>query len=478
MVRILRLGCVLLVCVCATSLAVTNTGTLFGVVSDSEGKPLPGVRVTISAPVLQGVRTATTNAAGEYSFPLLPPGTYRAEFVISAFDTAERSDLVVSAEKSTRVNVTLSLARVTENVAVRGDQVVIDPTQTDLQQNFKEDYLKYASIGQAGRQYQSVLEQVGGVADQSGAGGNPSFFGANLGGNVYLIDGLNTTDVVTHTFTSNIPFDSIAEIAVKQGGYEAEYGKALGGVVNLITKSGGNQFSGSLDVRYQSDKLLEQGSRKQDFPTGTDALTNDKNKRDFRTFEPQAAVGGPILRDRVWFFGDAQRIDNKNQPPATNGFQPGSRDFVGWSLFGKVTASPRPSQTIALRAENDFADIPFSEASSFVRPEAGTDTYQKSTLYNGTFDATLSPDWIASIQGGIANNYLIAQPHSRDLATTGSIDLATGIRSVNGTNFQRSDRDRSEVLGSATHFFEALGSHSAKAGFDLEWTRFPTVNNP
>jgi hypothetical protein len=452
-----------------------TTGTLFGIVSDADGKPLPGVAVTITSPALQGSRTATTNAAGEYNLPLLPPGSYQAEYALAGFETVSREDIVVSLERTTRVNVRLSLTKVSEAVTVSAERVAVDPTQTGVQQNFKEDYLKYGSIGQSGRQYQSVMSQAAGTYD--GGSGNPNVFGANLGQNVYLIDNLNTTDAVTHTFTANVGFDAIQEISLQTSGYEAEFGKAVGGILNVITKSGGNAFSGSADVRYQSDAFVEQGERLQDFPPGTTNLANDKHMRDFQTLQPEIALGGPILRDRVWFFTNVQYVDNKNQPPNTNGFEPGSRDFQGWGIFGKITASPASSQTATLRYTNSYADIPFSDNSSFVKPEAGTDTYQKTILVNGTYDAVLSARWLATVQGGVANNYLIAQPHSGDLATTGSIDLVTGIRSVNATNFQRSHRDRTQVLGSTTYYLDALGSHALKAGMDLEWTQFPTINN-
>jgi outer membrane receptor for Fe3+-dicitrate len=110
--------------------------------------------------------------------------------------------------------------------------------------------LKYASVGQVSRAYQTAIEVVPGVADQTGAGGNPSVFGANLGQNSYQVDGLNTTDPVTHTFSLNFGFDAIQEIAIQTGGFEAEYGRAVGGIINVITKSGGNRFSGTADARY------------------------------------------------------------------------------------------------------------------------------------------------------------------------------------------------------------------------------------
>lgn len=460
----------------ANAASAVTTGTLFGTVTDAAGGALPGVTVTITSPALQGSRTLTTTNTGEYKFPLLPPGTYRVEYVLQGFEKAVQPGVVVSLEKEVRANTSLVPARVSEAVTVKADAEVVDPTQTATQQNFTEDYLKYASIGQAGRGYQSVITQAAGVVDPSG-GGNPNIMGSNLGQNSFLVDSLNTTDNVTHTFTINFGFEAVQEIALKTAGFEAEYGKAVGGVINVITKSGGNQFHGSLDARFQNQKLLEQGTRLQDYPPGTTDLANDKTDRKFQTFQPDASVGGPIRKDLLWFFGDVQRVVNKDQPPNTQGFLPGDREFKGWNLFGKLTATPLTNQTLTVRYTNSFADIPFSDFSSFVEPEAATDQYQRAIIYNGSYDAVLSPTWAASLQAGQSLNYLIDQPHSGDLALTGTVDDVTGVSSVNGTNIQRSHRDRTEVLGSTTVFLEGLGSHAIKVGGDLDWNDFPESNN-
>ncbi|MDQ6892081.1 MAG: TonB-dependent receptor [Acidobacteriota bacterium] len=462
----------------------STTGAVFGVVSGTDGAPLPGVSVTLSGPALQGTRTATTSATGEYVFPLLPPGdNYRVQSELSGFERQLRETVVVSLNRQTRVNFTMSLTRVSENVTVSGGDVVIDPTETNTQVNLKEDFLKYASVGQVSRAYQSAIEVVPGVADQTGAGGNPSVFGANLGQNSYQVDGLNTTDPVTHTFSLNFGFDAIQEIAIQTGGFEAEYGRAVGGIINVITKSGGNRFSGTADARYTSDKLTEQGSRLRDVPAGQTPtrLANDKNLRDYRTLNPEASIGGPIIRDRVWFFGDALRNMNRNQPLGAGNFQPGVDARYGWNLFGKITGTPVSNQTATFRYTNSYQDqrnSPNTVASqAFISPEAAAFQYQKSEIYNASYDAVFNSKWIANLQGGITNSYLITEPQSGDLTTTGTIDQATGIVSGNFTNFQKSNRDRSQVLGSTTYYFDALGTHAVKGGADFDWTTFKSINN-
>ncbi|HEX9147984.1 MAG TPA: TonB-dependent receptor, partial [Thermoanaerobaculia bacterium] len=476
--RFTKLAALVLVAlgIAAGAFAAT-TGTLFGTITDSDGSALPGVTVTITSPGLQGSRTATTNPAGEYNFPLLPPGEYRVEYTLSSFETVVRTGVVVNLDQKTKVNVTLALARVAESVEVSGESVVIDPTQTNTQVNLKEDHLKYAAIGLANRSYQNVILEAPGVSSQTGAGGNPSVFGSNLGQNSFLIDGLNTTDPVTHTFTSNFTYDSIQEIAVQTSGFEAEYGKAIGGIINVITKSGGNDFHGSLDARYRSQDLTEQGTRKRDYPPGTDVLRYDKDTQDFHQLSPAATFGGPLLRDRVWFFGSLERPDFTNQRPDLFGFQPGRRDFKGWTIFGKVTATPAPSHTVALKFNSETADIDHAEDSSFYSPEAGYIQKQDLRVYNGSYDAVLTPSWLANFQLGYMENKLDSRPVSGDLDTTGTIDQVTGIATGNYTNIQFSKRPRLQALGSTSYIADFLGSHVFKVGTDLEWTKFSNVNN-
>jgi hypothetical protein len=467
----------LLLLVASSVAHAATTGTLFGTVTDGDGRALPGVTVTVSSPSLQGTRAAVTNAAGEYGLLLLPPGVYRVLYSLTSFEPLVRQGVVVNLDQSTKVGVVLSLTRVTEDVTVTADTVLIDPTQTNTQVNLKEDHLKYATVGLARRSYQNVVLEAPGVANQTGAGGNPSVFGANLGQSSYLIDGLNTTDPVTHTFTSNFTFDSIQEIAIQTSGFEAEYGKAIGGIINVITRSGGNEFHGTLDARYRSEKLTEEGERTRDYPPGTDALRYDRDQQDFQNFSPSATLGGPLLRDRIWFFGSVERPEFQNRPPDLFGYQPGRRDFQGWTVFAKATATPAPSHTLALKFNSETADIPHAQNSSFYTPEAGYDQAQDLRIYNASYDAVLNPNWLASFQVGYLENKLDARPHSGDLDTTGTIDQVTGIASVNYTNIQTSERPRLQALASTSYIAEFLGSHVFKVGTDLEWTEFVNVNN-
>ena len=446
-----------------TAFAAT-TGNVFGVVTDNTGAVLPGVTVTITGPTLQGSRQSVTNERGEYTLSLIPPGTYRVEAALAGMQSAVQSNVRVSLDTTTRTDLQLGMGAVAEAITVTADAVVVDPTQTTVQQNFGTQHLKYAAIGTAGRSYQTVLSQAPGVT----GGSNPNVLGANLGQNNYMLDGVNTTDPVTHTFGSNLPFDAIQEVSIQTLGKDAEYGRAIGGVVNVVTKTGGNEFSGSFDARIQNQDTSESGDH------------YDASKQEYREFKPAASLGGPIVRDRVWFFGSVDRPDNTrvNTPRAGANWFPGARTFKGWNSLAKVTATPAANHTLSFRFTDNRADINHSRDSNLYRPEADSYQLQESTIYNLGYDAIINPQWLAQVQVGVRRGYLESGPMSGDLNTIGLTNNRTSIRWLNYTNYQGGDRDRDELIASTTYFLNAGGSHTIKAGINFDQATFNSFNNP
>src|ERR1043165_9338013 len=300
-----------------------TTGALIGTVTDPQGGALPGVTVTATSPQLQGSRTAVTDDKGEDILPTPPPGTYHLEYVLQGLPTVTRDNVRVALNETTKLNVPMQLVT-TEVVTVTANQVVVDPTRTTQQTNFNQEHLKYGVVGSANRSYQNVLFQAPEANAGAGGGSNPMVSGANVAQNTYLLDGINTTDPVTHTFGNNLAFDAIQEISIQTLGKDAEYSSS-GGTVNVITKSGGNNFSGTFDWRYNDKKFQTQG--KDTHPTGIayygatptgSALNFNKDLQPTKSSQPSLTVGGPIMRDRLWFFTALARPDTATTPPATN----------------------------------------------------------------------------------------------------------------------------------------------------------------
>lgn len=449
-----------------------TAGEIFGSVSDSDSRRIPNVSVVAAGPNLQGARSTVTNDLGEYRFPLLPPGAYRLEFKMAGFQRAVQDDVLVSLDSKTRLDVTLHPSSVSEAVAVHGDAIVMDPTKASLQQNYKEDFLQHAAVGLQGRTYVNVLFQIPSVTPEG------YVLGAHPSQNVFLTDGINVTDPINHNQPPNIPFDAIEEIAGQTGGFEAEYGKAVGGIASLITKSGGNEFHGTADARYTSDRLSERGRQRQPYPPGTDALRFDRDTQNFQNLRPSATLGGPVRQDRFWFFVAAERIDDRDQPPNTLGFEPGQERIRGWNLFGKLTASPAANHSLAFKYENAFDRIPFTDDVSAVRPEAASDQSDRTENLGIFGSSVFSERLFGDLKAGIVRTTFDLSPHSGDEARTGSYDQNSGISSVNAPRVVHQKTQRGEVTGSVSDSPDAGGKHLFKAGVDLDWTRLDQQARP
>ncbi|MBL8112583.1 MAG: carboxypeptidase regulatory-like domain-containing protein, partial [Acidobacteria bacterium] len=191
-------------------------GTISGTVKDASGQPLPGVSVTVSGSALQGQRTAVTKPDGSYLIANLPPGTgYKVSFALQGFKSLDRTDVRVALSADTQVAATLDLTSVVEGITVTADAPIVDVTKTNTSTNFGGDYLKKVPIGSGGRTYQSVLSAAPGVTT---GGGNPNVMGGNILENSWMVDGINTTDPVTHTFSFNLNPDAIQEINLQTSG--------------------------------------------------------------------------------------------------------------------------------------------------------------------------------------------------------------------------------------------------------------------
>ena len=467
--RLLAVGCL---CALSLPLLAGTAGEIFGSVGDLDSRRVPNVSVVAAGPNLQGARSTVTNGVGEYRFPLLPPGAYRLEFQLAGFQSVVQDGVLVSLDSKTRLDVTLHPASASEAVAVHGDAIAMDPTKASLQQNYKEDFVRHAAVGLQGRTFVNLLLEIPGVT----LGG--FVLGAHPSQNVFTTDGLNVTDPINHNLPPNIPFDAIEEIAGQTGGFEAEYGKAVGGIASLITKSGGNEFHGTVDTRYTSDRFFERGRQRQQYPPGTAALRFDRDTQNFQNFRPSATLGGPVEQDRFWFFVAAERIDDRDQPPNTLGFQPGQERIEGWNLFGKLTATPAANHSLAVKYENAFDSIPFTDDVSRVRPEAASDQSDRTESLGIFGNSVFSERLFGDLKAGIVRTTFGLSPHSGDEALTGSYDQNLGISSGNATTVVHQKTQRGEVTGSASISPDAEGKHLVKAGADFDWTRLDQRARP
>ena len=228
-------------CLAAAIGHAANTGSLEGSVLDNQGDALPGVTVQISSEALiGGPQVAIADADGSFAFYLLPVGTYTAEARLVGFEAAV-GEVRVRSNHVGSVTFRMVPEHFSATVEVSAEVPVVDTSQVNASQVWDEDYLRHGLVGSADRWYLSVVGQSAGVVQAN----NPRVYGSTGGENAYLIDGMNTTDPVSGTYGRGFNIDAIQEMSLQAGGFEAEFGQATGGIVNLVSRSGGNQLAGS-----------------------------------------------------------------------------------------------------------------------------------------------------------------------------------------------------------------------------------------
>ena len=433
-------------CLLAAGLSwAATTGNLVGSVVDDQNQALPGVTITIaSESLIGGARTAVTEADGTFSFPAIAPGMYNVKAEISGFVTQERSEVQVRLDRTTELNVQMPLSKFGEEITVVAETPVVDPSQISTSQNFTADYLKNAAVGSVNRQYQSVLSQAAGVTGEN-------VFGSTEGENAYLVDGIDTTDPVTATWGTNFNFDAIQEISFQTGGFEAEYGRATGGIVNLVTKSGGNNFSGTFDIRYRTDAFYSSGDH------------FDADTLDVKFVDPSVTLGGPIMRDKVWFFVSYEDVTSDQTP----NLSPTTRAYKGQNYIGKVTWQLDPNWRVIGKISGDPADIDNNNASQYNTPETTRFQSQGGKIYQAEASGILSPSLLFNFQAGINRQALDSYPQTGNLDAIAHYNDDTGLWSGNYVNAQYSKRDRDDYKTSLTYFLDKFaGSHEFKGGVE------------
>jgi hypothetical protein len=247
--------CLSLVLLFLASLATAQTtGDVTGRVTDEQGGALPGVTVEARGPAFQGVRTSVTDASGAYRLVLLPPGTYKVTAGLQGFAKIE-STVIVSLGKTSTYDLKLR-PTATAEVVVSGEAPLIDSTSQTIGGNIDSRQIKSLPTG---RDYTSVVQIAPGISTQTAntaAFANTIVVNGSTGlENGFVIDGVNTTGVEYGQQGKDLNYEFIQEVEVKTGGYQAEFGGSTGGIVNVITKSGGNEFHGEGFVYYSNNSV-------------------------------------------------------------------------------------------------------------------------------------------------------------------------------------------------------------------------------
>ncbi len=324
--------------------AQSTTGRIIGSVTDQGGQGLPGASVTISSDVLiGGPRSAIVDDDGNFQFISLHPGKYTVKIDHSGFVSQERQEVKVALGGAAALFIAMPQARFESEIEVVAETSIVDPTQVNTEQVFDLNFMQQAAVGSNNRNYLYIVGQAPGVTGTA----IPNVLGSTLSENAYFIDGQDTTDPLTGTWGTLYNYDAIAEVEIQTSGFEAEYGRATGGLINVLTKSGGNQFSGTLDIRYRGDGFQESSDL-------YDASNLETSFQDIA-----ATLGGPVARDKLWFFAAYELVNSKRTPADS----PTTRDYEGQNYNLKLTWQMAPSWRMMGRVSGDPAEIANHNAS-------------------------------------------------------------------------------------------------------------------
>jgi len=322
--RVLLVALACLVLIAPLAVAQT-TGSVSGVVRGEEGAPLPGATVTISGPRMPLRRTTTTLSDGTFQFLGLNPGKYRLRAVISGMGAFEQ-DVVVSLAKDTEVRPTLR-ATATEAVEVTAATPLVDTKATDISAVTTKETLQKLPIA---RTFRGTFQLAPGVAENASTAPNA---GGGRQDNTFLYDGVNITNPFFGDLFQDFTGVDIEEVNITRGGISAEFGRTGGFLVNAVTRSGTNELHGSALFEYQ--------------PISLAADSKDPTlDRKFERIRPGVSLGGPILRDHVFFYGSANffRLTEKERVNRI-GKQPDAESDTD-EYFLKLTVNPVSSHLI------------------------------------------------------------------------------------------------------------------------------------
>ena len=456
-----------------------QTGTIRGTVRDEQGLAVPGVTVTVTSPALQGPRSTTTDSQGAYAFAALPPGDYMVKFELSNFATITRSTTVLLG-LVVEQNVTMRPGAVTESVQVVAETPAPIATPV-VGANFKHEEIEALATP---RTIQGIAQLSPGVNENSPNAGQLIVNGAFAFDNVFMINGVDINDNLFAQPQNLFIEDAIDETQVLTSGISAEYGRFTGGVINAVTKSGGNTFSGSGRVNFLNPSWTTQTPFEKCVDKSIVTCSAPIPHLDVLSKTYEGVFGGPIARDRLWFFlsGRYGKTSNQITLPQTGvgltGVDTNKRGEI------KLTGTAAQGHTIQGGWVNDPRHrTNNSGLQSFViDPHSEVDRDNPNYYYYTNYKGVLTSSVLVEAQ--------YSQRHFQFLndggtsATSGpSVTQADLVQhspfvatcfcvAYNAPYFSASDpenRNNRQLTGSVTKFWTMGGRHETKGGY--EWFR-------
>lgn len=484
------------------SMAQEQRGALEGTVTDTSGGVVAGASVKARSTAGSVLKTVT-DELGTYRFPAVPPGLWDVSAGLRGFRTGRVEGVQLALGQLLRVDFVLELGDLSESIDVSGVSPLVDVRQSARFTNIRDENVDKLPKG---RDFMSLVVQAPGANWEKKAGGL-SIDGATDGENRYMIDGLETSDLLVGVSVLDVVTDFIEEVQVKSSAFAAEYGGAMGGVVNVLTRSGTNDWRGSAWTYFRNDGLgypIEDrwdNSVAPEYADGRPSLrlvptdpTRAEHvvypKDDVMHWEPGFSLGGPLARDKVWFFASYNpsfQAQDRTVTLVANGSVVSRRNRLNMhNALANVSAQigTRTRARIAFNSRRWVWDgaLPGLDGLDDPRTQYDYKDVWPNWSLSGNVDFVASPRLYFNLRAG----YHFQDSHREGIPQepayifqTSNIGMAgvpedlqhtTGYQNIlHNVDIRRDKKTRLSLLGDVTWFVDAAGHHAVKAG--LQYSR-------
>jgi len=459
--------------------AQRQTGSIYGRVIDKEGNPLPGATVTISGPAMMGTNSYVTSEAGVFRFPSLLPGEYELKVEMPGFKTLIRKGIIVSVGRTTEVELEMEIAKVEEEVTVVAASPVVDVQSTKISINYGTQFL--TSIPMNRDLYDIQNSIPGAIADGADYRRTSSILGGTVRSQLYALDGVPMNDPATWYSMVNINVDVYEEIEFQVASLPAEVGQADSTYINIVTKSGGNKFSGGGVVYYTNDSFAQDLlSKEQIKALNVNPPEKYTDSRDF-----SLNLGGPVIKDRIWFFINGRRLTWDQAYPGTPETRMWKLGFTDsphydlrheeWLGFAKLTFQiTKNLRYMGMLHYNHIYEPVYSNSVGVNYSFESTQIWDHENTYTTThqFNWVLNQNTFLDIRGSYVWRYFPLRNRNE-----GQYTFYDNVEKVYWGTSDYNDiyhRIKIPITGSITHFRDDFlgASHEIKAGAEFEQTYY------
>ncbi len=489
-------------------LAQETTGGIRGTVTDPSGAAVPNARVEVSGPALVRPLTVTTDTTGTYIFGALPPGEYTITVTASGFRQVKQAGINLQVGRLLTVDIRLEVGAITESVTITAAAAMVDVSQSASQANVSRTFFEWLPKGRA---FDSLIELAPGARREPKQGGY-QIDGASGAENVFTIDGVEVTDLQHGDLPRNsrIPMEFLSELQIKSSGFEAQYGGATGGVVSTVIRSGSNEFHGQASLYLEHDSMNAAGrpllrldplddNRASYFHFNCQKLdpANACGVKDgYRLLNPGFALGGPFVKDKLWFFTSYYPAQWRYERPVyflreriTNTYV--RKDRQDW-FTGKLDWAPADK----IRTYFSYVYSPY-KVNGLLPTQQGTDTSTSpwADLGNRTpgfttaarADYTATPKLLLSVWGGynyrnykdygiprgtprfrfMTSNINMVHPDGTPLPVPANLQGPVGNFTPDNRQTVRDIQTRWNLYADGSYLLTAGGQHNLKWGYQI-----------